>query len=60
MVDTVFASFPSISISTVGADGARRFALKIIFSCSLGGGGGRYFSVPFFLGGWVFRWVACP
>ena len=42
----VFLVFSSISISTVGVDGARVLLLKIFFSCSLGGGGGRYFSVP--------------
>ena len=37
----------SISISTVGVDEAS-FPLKILFSLSLPGGGGRYFSVPSF------------
>ena len=43
-----FAIVASMSISTVGLDGARVSSLKIVFSCSLGGGGGsgRYFSVP--------------
>ena len=42
-----FASCSSISISTVGVDRHQRFALKILFSCSLGGGGGgTYFKVP--------------
>ena len=46
MVSLWFPSLYSISISTVVVDEARVFPLKIFFSCSLGGGGGRYFPVP--------------